>query len=103
MPSVAPHGAVRLLKLHLRPEPPNPPLNTHPLFSFVSHPQRDGWAVLDDSLGARWEAYGTAWPWTTGRAEPALPASADTCAAVGWDRCVSRGGCGGGGGGGATV
>ena len=47
---------------------------------------RDGWALLDDSLGARWEAYDTTWPWTTGPAEPPPRASPQTCLAQGWDR-----------------
>jgi hypothetical protein len=59
----------------------------------------DGWAVLDDSTGPRWDTrdYSLAvargdWPWVTGPAEsPAsFPPSAEHCAAAGFDRfeCV---------------
>ena len=51
----------------------------------------DGWAVVDDSLGARWQSgsYGrffvftevAPWPWVTGPAEPPPPPSPETCAA----------------------
>ena len=51
---------------------------------------RAGWAVIDDSLGARWDSVDAAWPWVRGPAEP-LPfveggAHASQCAAEGWDR-----------------
>ena len=57
---------------------------------------RDGWAVLDDSLGARFEALGQEWPWVSGPAEEAPWVSGGgapgqgACAAAGWDRyqCV---------------
>jgi hypothetical protein len=50
---------------------------------------RDGWAVIDDSLGPRWESYDQEWPWTTGPAErPPLASEPGTCTAEGWDRWV---------------
>ena len=57
---------------------------------------RDGWAVIDDSLGARFESLEQAWPWVSGPAEEAPWVSGGggggepACAAAGWDRyqCV---------------
>jgi hypothetical protein len=53
---------------------------------------RDGWAVVDDSLGARFEALGQEWPWTSGPAEDAPWVSGGgtpgegVCATNAWDR-----------------
>ena len=47
---------------------------------------RDGWAVIDDSLGPRWEGFDQEWPWTTGPAERPPLAEEGTCTAQGWNR-----------------
>ena len=51
---------------------------------------KSGWAVVDDSMGARWDSVDSAWPWVRGPAEE-LPwvkggGHATQCSAGGWDR-----------------
>jgi alpha-glucosidase (family GH31 glycosyl hydrolase) len=53
---------------------------------------KSGWALLDDSLGARWDDSSAAWPWSLGPAEP-LPVVSKggkvgegVCSTAGWDR-----------------
>ena len=53
---------------------------------------KDGWAVIDDSLGARFEDLGQAWPWVSGPAEDAPWVTGGgkpgqgVCSTKGWDR-----------------
>jgi alpha-glucosidase len=93
------HGTIRTLdrisrSVPLTCEQPSYMNDTHCEEGVLS---RDGWAVVDDSMGSRWEdgSYGrffvftevAPWPWITGPAEPPPPPSLETCAA---DRSMSR-------------
>lgn len=86
------HGTIRTLDRIGRPlslacTQPSHMNDSHCEEGFAS---RDGWALVDDSLGPRWESYDQEWPWTTGPAErPPLASEPGTCTAQGWDRWVS--------------
>ena len=92
---------------------------TQPAYLNDSHCEEgvvstDGWAVIDDSIGPRWDTLNyaqSAWPWVTGPAEspaspPGVHPAASECAAQGFDRfeciwgntvdkesCIFRGCC----------
>ena len=93
------HGTIRTLdrisrSVPLTCEQPSYMNDTHCEEGVLS---RDGWAIVDDSMGSRWEdgSYGrffvftevAPWPWITGPAEPPPSPSSETCSA---DQSMSR-------------
>jgi alpha-glucosidase (family GH31 glycosyl hydrolase) len=93
------HGTIRTLdrisrSVPLTCEQPAYMNDTHCEEGVLS---KDGWAIVDDSMGSRWEdgSYGrffvftevAPWPWITGPAESPPPPTIETCAA---DRSMSR-------------